>query len=286
MKDRILRIIWLFLLAFNGGFAYSQAFYVGMSTGAVNYQGELQEFNFDRRFFRFIGGASAHYEWKRHLAFTAELSAGSLSGRDLGRNRHRNLHFDTRLIDFSVFGRINLYNSRDFPIIPYVAAGLTAFHVDPYTVDVTGAKTFLYPLRLEGQGMDQYPERKPQRRVNIAAPVTGGVEIRVTERLRVDFEVTLRKTFTDYLDDVSFNYPDPDLLRNFTGPKAVELSYRGDELPDGNPVFPTGAQRGNPGADDWYNVFTLRFRIPLVNWDLNRRYDHYLFRKKGWPYNW
>ena len=286
MNGRFLRLLGLIVIICNSGTAVSQAFYAGLSTGAVNYQGELQELNFDRRFFRFMGGVSAHYEWKRHLAFTAELSVGSLSGRDLGRNKARNLQFDTRLIDFSVFGRINLYNNRDFPIIPYVAAGLTVFHIDPYTVDATGARVFLYPLRLEGQGMAQYPERKPQRRLNIAVPVTGGVEFRVTEKLRVDFEVTLRKTFTDYLDDVSFNYPDPDLLMNFTGPKAVELSYRGDELPGGNPEFPTGAQRGNPGADDWYNVFTLRIRIPLVNWDLNRKYDHYLFRKKGWPYNW
>jgi len=133
---RSLIIVLLISLGIRG-VANSQTLYAGLSGGSVNYQGELQAKNFDSRFFHFFGGISGHYEWKRHLAFSAELSTGHLGGRDIDRNRARNLSFDTRIVDFSLFGRINFINNRDIPFIPYIAGGLSIFHVDPYTTDQT-----------------------------------------------------------------------------------------------------------------------------------------------------
>ena len=266
--------------------AHAQSLSVGMAGGTVNYQGDLQESRFVSQDFHFYGGVNAHYEMDWRFAFTGEIGFGQLSGRDRLRNYARNLQFDSRLFDLTLSGRFNLFNFRDVPFVPYVSSGITVFHIDPYTADASGARVFLFPLRLEGQGLAQYPERKYQRRINIAIPMSGGVELRLTQSLKVDLEVTLRKTFTDYVDDVSTNYPDPSLLMSYTGPKAVELSYRGDELTDGSPFFPSGAQRGSPTGDDWYNALRIRIRCNIVDWALNRKQDVILFRKQGWPYQW
>jgi hypothetical protein len=263
----------------------AQAFYGGVLTGGTNYQGDLQDKGFNSRDIRVFGGASVHYETKRFLSFTADLTIGHLSGRDRFQNKSRNLSFNTSLYELGFYGRANLLNLRRLPIVPYVATGFTVFHVNPYTTDASGSRVELYPLRLEGQGLNAYQERKMQRKVNIAVPISGGLEFMVTERLRVDMEVTLRKTFTDYIDDVSHNYPDYDLLLNYTGPKAVELSYRGDELPDGSPLFPSGLQRGGPNSD-WYNSFTIRVRYPIRIWTHSQKFEYYIFRKGGWPYHW
>src|SRR5258708_5350638 len=73
----------------------------------------------------------------------------------------------------------------------------------------------------------------------------------------------MRKLFTDYLDDVSTNYVDQNLLLLNRGPKAVELAYRGDELKNGSSYPPAGSKRGGSSVNDWYyfTMFTASFRL-------------------------
>jgi hypothetical protein len=61
-----------------------------------------------------------------------------------------------------------------------------------------------------------------------------------------------RYTFTDYLDDVSTTYPDADKLRSERGQRAVDLSFRGNEVPAGTP-------RGSADTNDWFGSMTLGF---------------------------
>ena len=70
-----------------------------------------------------------------------------------------------------------------------------------------------------------------------------------------------RKTFTDYLDDVSSIYVDQNILLQARGPKAVEMAYRGDELAGGQPYPNHGEQRGTPSEMDWYYFFGINFEI-------------------------
>ncbi|WP_315822795.1 hypothetical protein [Paraflavitalea speifideaquila] len=78
------------------------------------------------------------------------------------------------------------------------------------------------------------------------------------------YEVGLRKTFTDYLDDVSTRYVDPFILAQEKGLKAVEMSYRGGELKDGDPNYPpVDALRGNAKTKDWYYFQGLTLTIGI-----------------------
>jgi hypothetical protein len=251
----------------------AQKFFGSFMLGGSNYQGEMQEFIFDFKGMRPASAFGIHYAPNAFLSFQAEFMVGKLSGRDAlnsmnQSNRVRNLSFESGLQELSILARFNLLNSNRIPVVPYGTGGVAVFRVDPFTTDGEGNKVFLYPLSTEGQGLPQYPKRHVQNRVRLSLPFGPGLEVRLTKYLRIDLEVLFRKTFTDYIDDVSSEYPDEAILLAARGPKAVELSWRGDEVAGGNPNFPAaGSQRGNPLHMDWYHSFNVRLRLSNPEWD-------------------
>ncbi len=120
----------------------------------------------------------------------------------------------------------------------------------------------MQPLSTEGEGF--VSGRKMYSLTQIGIPFGGGIKLALSDNLNVGFELGFRRLFTDYLDDVSKTYVDENLLLANRGAKAVELSYRGDEVKGGSLVYPAaGVQRGNPGSGDWYYFtgITLSFRL-------------------------
>lgn len=67
-----------------------------------------------------------------------------------------------------------------------------------------------------------------------------------------------KKTFTDYLDDVSGSYPEAPVYNS----NGINLS---DRTVDGSSSF--GNMRGNPSNKDWYFYYglTLNFKLPDPN---------------------
>jgi hypothetical protein len=109
-------------------------------------------------------------------------------------------------------GEFNVFNLYNIKWTPYFFGGLAVFRFNPYAFDENGEKVFLKPLSTEGQGLDGY-NTKPYGLTQFALPAGFGLKYAFDDRVRLGFEVGLRKTFTDYLDDVSTNYADPnDLL--------------------------------------------------------------------------
>jgi len=82
--------------------------------------------------------------------------------------------------------------------------------------------------------------------------------------LFVGFEIGFRKLFTDYLDDVSTTYVDPNVLLNRKGVQAAEFAFRGDELKPPLPFPGEGSLRGNSKKNDYYyyGQFRISFRMP------------------------
>ena len=262
-QARLLLIGLLFTLP-----THSQSFFGSAFMAGSNYQGEIQELSFTFRGMRLAGGFGGHFMIREHLWFSTELMVGRLSGNDAdirinSNNIARNLSFETGLQELNMLLRLNLLRGVKQPFVPYVTGGGAVFRIDPYAFDAAGEKHHLYPLSTEGQGLAAYPERKVLSRVNLSIPLGAGLECRLTRTVRVDFEMLTRKSFTDHIDDVSSTYPDEALLLAAKGPKAVELSYRGDERPGGSSVFPSGTQRGNPNRKDWYHSFNVRLKVAL-----------------------
>ena len=67
----------------------------------------------------------------------------------------------------------------------------------------------LKPLRLEGQGMAEYPDRKEYNLIQMEVPMGFGFKYYLKENMYVGLEVLHRQLFTDYIDDVSTSYRDP-----------------------------------------------------------------------------
>jgi hypothetical protein len=84
----------------------------------------------------------------------------------------------------------------------------------------------------------------------------------INKYIRVGFEISPRITFTDYLDDVSNQYPDFDQLKNEKGQMAVNLSYKANLLQGGiEPEDLVNFGRGNSKDNDWYVFSSFTFSV-------------------------
>jgi len=278
-------LLWLACTPFD---AVVQTLWWGSATGGVNYQGELRGRNLTAQGGRWMSGTGLSLSTEAGFDFGIEYQRGMLSGSDAENpkylTRRRNLHFETMLHELSLTGRQTLLRHPAATVLPYVTAGVAAFRVDPYTFDEQGKRWQLFPLSTEGQGLPGHPGRA-QQRLLIAVPFGLGFETKVSRRIRAEVEFVLRKTFTDRIDDVSGAYPDENLLLSNKGFKAVELSYRSDELLFESPYFPAeGTMRGNPASKDAYYSLQLRIRYAVHAWYTPLERVRYLFRDADWPY--
>src|SRR5688572_5496386 len=246
----------------------AQRVHVGIAGGLSNYLGDvLDKYYVAKQTNGFIG-ATVHYELLDQLILRGTYNFARVNGNDRYISKDymklRNLRFETVISEFSVAGELYLYNLYEKQFSPYLFAGLAIFKFDPYTYDSAGSKVYLKPLSTEGQGLSQYPNRKPYSLIQPAIPVGAGIKFAITENLRVGLELGYRKLFTDYLDDVSTTYADPNDLLAAKGQLSVDLSYRGDEIPNGDPVYPAkGTQRGGEKYKDvyYFTGLNISYRI-------------------------
>lgn len=240
-----------------------------LSGGFANYYGDLQSkpLTLDQAHGAF--GVGLKYDLTDHFAIKGGLFYARLSADDKNNKaslRPRNLNFHTRVYEANLMGEYALFSLQDKRFTPYAFAGIAVFRFNPYTFDSTGAKYYLQPLSTEGQGLSVYPSRKPYNRTGFAIPFGAGLRLRVSEKVTLAYEFSLRKTFTDYLDDVSTSYVDPAVLAAERGAKAVELSYRGGELKGGDPTYPAEfTLRGSPDSKDWYYFSGITVTIGIGN---------------------
>jgi hypothetical protein len=189
--------------------------------------------------------------------------ASSTAGR-----YERNLSFRSKIAEVQLAVEVHplffkSYDDDDPPrLSPYGIIGAGYFSFDP-EAHLNGQWFSLAPLRLEGQGMAEYPDRKPYRlnQVNILGGL--GLRYEINPALNARVELVHRKLFTDYLDDVSTNYIDPALFYNYLPPVqaaiAQQLYFRRNELNASDTQPLAGDQRGDPKDNDAY--FTIQAKI-------------------------
>ncbi|HMR91522.1 MAG TPA: hypothetical protein PKC69_04385 [Chitinophagaceae bacterium] len=128
---------------------------------------------------------------------------------------------------------------------------------------------------LEGQGMAEYPDRKPYKLWQHEIPMGIGVKYFIKENFYVGLEVLHRQLFTDYIDDVSTNYIDPVLFDNYLSAtdaaRARRLHYRGTFPVYQNPGSTINEQRGDPKDNDAFFSTLIRVGWRLGNSDGNSR---------------
>ncbi len=233
----------------------AQRVHVGLAGGLANYNGDLLDKLYPKKITNGFIGFTVHYELQDQILVRGGYNFARVNGSDSYSEKKdlqlRNLQFESTISEFSFVGEYYLFNLYEKKFSPYAFAGFAFYHFNPYTYDSTGKKTFLKPLRTEGQGI--YSNKKEYSLWQFAIPFGGGFKFAINENLRIGIEIGLRKLFTDYLDDVSTSYPDYNDLLAARGSTAVELSYRGDEVTGGDPNFPTkDTQRGSAAQKDMY----------------------------------
>lgn len=252
----------LLLFSAKAGAQFSlQNFHLNIFAGIANYHGDLQDKWFTFSQSKFAGGIGGAYDISDHISLRGALHYANISADDkFGKNRARNLNFSSKLYEANAGVEYYITPLGDHVLTPYIFGEIAFYHFNPYTHDTLGKKYFIKFLNTEGEGF--ISGRDPYKLTQFAIPFGAGVKFPLSENINVGIEVGYRKLFTDYLDDVSTNYVDKNVLLAKMGPKAVELAYRGNELKNGAPYPPGGTVRGSKG-NDWYYFafFTASFRI-------------------------
>lgn len=256
-KMKALLVICLFCFSA----AHAQDVHLTAFGGFANYQGDLQDKRFTTQQSHGAFGGGVLYQIADYVYLRANVTSATVSADDkYSVNKIRNLNFTSKIIDYHFGVEFDLFDPYERGFTPYVFAGLSLFHFNPYTTD-SGKKYFLQPLGTEGQGF--YENRKKYSLTQLSIPFGGGFKFALGENILIGAEIGLRKTNTDYLDDVSESYADKDELKAFSGQAAVSLAFRENELKAGTPYPGTGSLRGSPKNKDWYYFtgLTISYRL-------------------------
>jgi len=239
---------------------------IGLLIGAVNYQGDLKPNSFTFQHSNLLAGISVRKPFNRWFAARAGVAIGKIEADDKFNRPYlqvRNLNFTSSIKELYAALEVDLLDIDIKKFSPYLYGGGNLFHFNPYTYDIQNNKVYLQPLVTEGQGLSQYPDRKPYQLTQFALAFGGGLRIALSSCSSIAIEFSQRKTFTDYLDDVSTSYVDANVLRSAKGQQSVDLAYRGDELGNGNAYPANGDQRGTPTEMDWYYFVGLHAEFKL-----------------------
>ncbi|MFK7905667.1 MAG: DUF6089 family protein [Chitinophagales bacterium] len=232
---------------------FAQTYQAGVFLGASNYVGDLVPGMVALNETNTAVGAYGQVGLHPYLSVRFTAMYGKISGNDANHSKPqlkaRNLSFNSSILEgsFQFMGHL-LGGKRSFD--PYVFAGIAGFRFNP-KARYEGEWIDLQPLGTEGQELIFGGERK-YKRFQMSIPMGGGIQFHTQQALTWGIEMGYRKTFTDYLDDVSTVYPNRALLLEANGELAVALSDRSGELLDGGGFMEEGAERGGADYKDGY----------------------------------
>ena len=230
------------------------------------------------------------YQLNDYVFLRTNLNWGILRGSDQYTDeparRGRNLSFRSSFTELNVMGEFfivqnaqgNLYRLRGvrgrngLGLDIYAFAGIGVMYFNP-KAEYQGRFIALQPLGTEGQGLPGEAEK--YNRVTVTVPYGIGLGKSLDRYWSVNFEVTVRQTFTDYIDDVSGNYygrdrlyqaklaagePEAEARRtaDLSDPNIYNFTNNTDVQPDME-----GAVRGDSSDNDAFltTMFTVSRKI-------------------------
>ncbi|MBL7815245.1 MAG: hypothetical protein JNL70_09550 [Saprospiraceae bacterium] len=231
----------------------------GVRVGGIKYEGDLapNSFVISTSALRFDFGAFTTYKLTNWSALMVTYHHGNLGGSDVLSNssgrRERNLAFWSPVDELSMSGMFFYaikHRRRERTFKPYLTLGVGLFRFNPQT-QYNGVWYHLQPLSTEGQGLSQYPNQKPYKLVQPCFPLGAGFQTSISRKWFLAFDLTLGKTLTDYLDDVSSTYVPLSDLSQERGEIAAILSNR--SLNTNREVQSLQLSlRGDSTQRDWY----------------------------------
>lgn len=235
---------------------------------------------------RFAAAIGLRYKLSNYFALKSHLTYGRVSGDDKLTKEpfrsYRNLNFFSDIYELNInfegafqqeqighrYRLRKVKGLRGYEIYTYGFVGIGIFYMDPKT-NYQGTTVRLQPLGTEGQGL--VPSREKYSLLQFCIPVGIGFKYTIDRQWGVGLELGIRKTFTDYIDDVSTTYFD---FQNYQGadPMATALADRSSRDPNRLQVTAPGAQRGDPREKDSYMfaIFSINYKLKTGRGNLPR----------------
>lgn len=270
MKPKLLKIqLLIVLIGFGSLSAQRVDFMAGISTshflgdlGGKPTLGTNDISDLDLLSTRYALSTGVRLNLGRTFALRTNLFYARVSGNDkytTNKERHgRNLSFFSSIVEADAVLEINVWRSADQKNILYVFGGFGAFRFNPKT-KMNGQ---VYTLRDYGtEGQYALPGKSPYSLTSTCIPFGFGYKIKLSKREYFTIELNTRKTNTDYIDDVSTNYVDKNLLTAAKGPTAAALADRNISTIPG--FSDPGAIRGDPKDNDSYFFFSFTYNITI-----------------------
>jgi hypothetical protein len=295
---KTIAVLTVVFTSYSSSKAQTTMYEVGISIGPSNFLGDLggnqgkgQTFIKDNNIelTRLMPGVYFAIAPNHYFNFRAAFNWGKLEGADsvidgkggLEESRSdRNQHFKSPIMELFVAGEFypTVFLEEDPEDVwhkfrPYALLGVGAFRFNPQAqyIDPNGRATWvdLKPLRTEGQGMANYPNRKEYSLTQINIPYGVGIKYFFSDKVTASLEIVNRKTFTDYIDDISTEYiADQDFYNYFgagsaTADIARQMANKAAYANGGNykPSYGPGDKRGTATNNDAYYSTTLKVGI-------------------------
>ncbi|MCD6068661.1 MAG: hypothetical protein K0S33_3487 [Bacteroidetes bacterium] len=245
--------------------------------GGANREGTHLLKDFEFKATRPSLSAGIRYKTSPFYAFKGMITFGMVSGNDnLTEDKYRNnrnLSFRSPVLELSAQAEFyflreksgKLYKisgvkgKKNKKTTAYILGGIGLFYSNPSAINpVDGKRYKLRKMHTEGQGLPGGP--KQYSNFNFCLPVGIGMKYVIDKRWSVGAEFAFRKTFTDYIDDVSGVYYDNSAIQQAYGASAAQMAdpslgkIPGATLPNSDG---TGAQRGETKYKDSYMFFEL-----------------------------
>lgn len=247
--------------------ANAQSVEGGILVGASNYHGDLA-YNPVASESNFSGGIFYRHSVTPYWSIRPALSVLQISGSDANFEEYhlRNLSFRNTLYEastvmefnFRPFSARKIHNQSTF----YALIGVAGFLHKP-EAEINGQW-----VDLHSQNTEQLDPKDHYKLFQLSVPFGVGVKYAPHKNIVLGFETVWRKTFTDYLDDVSTVYPDLHDPNNPIPVQARQLSDRSWEVSETGTILSQGGDmRGDPNLKDWYfqAAFTISYRFtPIV----------------------
>lgn len=241
---------------------------VGVFLGGSYYIGELNPTRHINQFTKPAGGFVFRYNINKRLAARANFLFGNIEGHDSFSNseaaQQRNLSFKSPINELSAQLEFNFMDYQigmeKHKFSPYIFFGIAGFKFNPQG-QLNNNWVALQPLGTEGQGLEGGASRKKYKLIQMSIPFGVGAKANLSKNIGLAFEWGMRKTFTDYLDDVSKKYYDPIALAAARGETAAVMSDPSIGTDPG--ISNAGRQRGNPTNKDWYSFIGITLTVKL-----------------------
>lgn len=241
----------------------------GVRLGASNYLGDIGGKEKTRRDFvadmklaktRWDGGVFVRYRWQQRISLKAAFDYIRIEGDDKlssnpGRN-YRNFNFKNDLLDASLTGELFFFEDPDLgntyryrnSFRAYIFGGVGGVYTNPKSI--YGGKW----IKLRDYDIEGYNYRS----FVLNIPMGVGFYFTFDKKHRIGFEMNYRMVFTDYLDDISGNYPEnPPSYDPAIALRTLQLN------PDANPgayySHKWGSKRGDPTHKDGYVTASLSY---------------------------